>query len=127
MDRGAWQASVHGITKNWTSLSMHTGKELRPHKLQSTTPYWLDTSHSQLRTRGYTRGQVPGCEAHPVSSSNSEYHAQSHLLNTIFLITSTTTPYMRGGCVDQGNIKTNLICNQFIVSFNNSEFTTSIH
>ena len=24
MDRGAWQATVHGITKSWTRLSMHT-------------------------------------------------------------------------------------------------------
>ena len=26
MDRGAWQATVHGVTKNWTRLSMHTGE-----------------------------------------------------------------------------------------------------
>ena len=24
MDRGAWQATVHGITKSWTQLSTHT-------------------------------------------------------------------------------------------------------
>ena len=24
MDRGAWQATVHGVTKSWTRLSMHT-------------------------------------------------------------------------------------------------------
>ena len=24
MDRGAWQATVHGVTKSWTPLSMHT-------------------------------------------------------------------------------------------------------
>ena len=24
MDRGAWQATVHGVTKNWTWLSTHT-------------------------------------------------------------------------------------------------------
>ena len=23
MDRGAWQATVHGVTKSWTQLSMH--------------------------------------------------------------------------------------------------------
>ena len=23
MDRGAWRATVHGIAKNWTQLSMH--------------------------------------------------------------------------------------------------------
>ena len=25
MDRGVWQAAVHGVTKNWTRLSIHTG------------------------------------------------------------------------------------------------------
>ena len=24
MDRGAWQATVHGVTKSWTQLSRHT-------------------------------------------------------------------------------------------------------
>ena len=24
MDRGAWQATVHGVTKDWTQLSIHT-------------------------------------------------------------------------------------------------------
>ena len=24
MDRGAWQATVHGVAKSWTRLSMHT-------------------------------------------------------------------------------------------------------
>ena len=24
MDRGAWQATVHGVAKSWTQLSMHT-------------------------------------------------------------------------------------------------------
>ena len=24
MDRGAWQATVHGAPKSWTQLSMHT-------------------------------------------------------------------------------------------------------
>ena len=23
MDRGAWQTTVHGVTKSWTQLSMH--------------------------------------------------------------------------------------------------------
>ena len=24
MDRGAWEATIHGVTKSWTQLSMHT-------------------------------------------------------------------------------------------------------
>ena len=24
MDKGAWQATVHGVAKSWTQLSMHT-------------------------------------------------------------------------------------------------------
>ena len=26
MDRGAWRATVHGVTKSWTRLSTHTHK-----------------------------------------------------------------------------------------------------
>ena len=29
MDRGAWWAAVHGVTKSWTRISMHAYK--RPH------------------------------------------------------------------------------------------------
>ena len=29
MDVGAWQATVHGITKRWTGLSNFTGQKLR--------------------------------------------------------------------------------------------------
>ena len=25
MDRGAWQSTVHGVTKSWTFLGTHTG------------------------------------------------------------------------------------------------------
>ena len=28
MDRGAWQATVHGVTKSWTQLSNTRGSEL---------------------------------------------------------------------------------------------------
>ena len=30
MDRGAWRATVHGVTKSWTRLSDLAGKHLRP-------------------------------------------------------------------------------------------------
>ena len=30
MDRGAWWATVHGVTKSWTRLSMHTGNLNQP-------------------------------------------------------------------------------------------------
>ena len=26
-DRGAWQATDHGVTKSWTQLSMHTERQ----------------------------------------------------------------------------------------------------
>ena len=36
MDRGAWQAKVHGVAKSWTWLSMHTrsylGEKIRAHE-----------------------------------------------------------------------------------------------
>ena len=28
MDRGAWQAIVHGVTQSWTRLSVHAGRNL---------------------------------------------------------------------------------------------------
>ena len=28
MDRGAWQATVHGLTKSWTQLNTHTYREI---------------------------------------------------------------------------------------------------
>ena len=31
MDRGAWQATVHGVTKSWTQLSMP--KYINPEKV----------------------------------------------------------------------------------------------
>ena len=35
MDRGAWWATVHGVTKSLTQLSNFTFRELRSHKLHS--------------------------------------------------------------------------------------------
>ena len=32
MDRGAWQATVHAVSKSWTQLSMHTHKETEARK-----------------------------------------------------------------------------------------------
>ena len=37
MDRGAWQATIHGVTKSWTWLSNFLEKALAPH---SSTPAW---------------------------------------------------------------------------------------
>ena len=34
MDRGVWQATVHGVTKSWTWLSMHAGTTSRTLNLQ---------------------------------------------------------------------------------------------
>ena len=34
MDRGVWQATVHGVTKSWTRLSMHAGTTSRTLNLQ---------------------------------------------------------------------------------------------
>ena len=31
MDRGAWWATVHGVTKSWTQLSMHTRARAHTH------------------------------------------------------------------------------------------------
>ena len=29
MDRGAWRATVHEVTKSWTQLSTHSGREFQ--------------------------------------------------------------------------------------------------
>ena len=36
MDRGTWQATVHGVTKSWTQLSINNWPSLKPgrHTLQ---------------------------------------------------------------------------------------------
>ena len=31
MDRGAWRATVQGVTKSWTQLSTHTERAMAPH------------------------------------------------------------------------------------------------
>ena len=37
VDRGPWQATVHGVAKSWTPLSMHEEKAMAPH---SSTLAW---------------------------------------------------------------------------------------
>ena len=37
LDRGPWQATVHGVAKSWTPLSMHEEKAMAPH---SSTLAW---------------------------------------------------------------------------------------
>ena len=41
MERGAWRATVHGVTKNWTQLSTHTQKENHTSQITefSTSPW----------------------------------------------------------------------------------------
>ena len=31
MDRGTWQATVHGVTESWTQLNTHTHTHAHPH------------------------------------------------------------------------------------------------
>ena len=38
MDRGAWQATVHGITKSQTRLSMHTHKPAHIYSFSDSLP-----------------------------------------------------------------------------------------
>ena len=35
MDRGNWQATIHGITKSWTRLSLHTHTHTHTHPTQA--------------------------------------------------------------------------------------------
>ena len=41
MDRGAWQATVHGLTKSWTRLSTHTCTHTHTHTHTYTPSPWL--------------------------------------------------------------------------------------
>ena len=45
MDRGAWQATVQGVTKSWTQLSTHTS----PHLYVSCIPQLWEISKSGFR------------------------------------------------------------------------------
>ena len=38
MDRGVWQATVYGVAKNGTQLSMHVGTRARTHRHTLTSP-----------------------------------------------------------------------------------------
>ena len=68
MDRGAWQATVHGVTKSWTGLSMHahcyyhhyclflilSDRKLKNHIIQYLTldkPFWSPLWWEGLRDR----------------------------------------------------------------------------
>ena len=41
MDRGAWRATVHGVTKSWTQLSMHA---LNSYNIKSTLSFKVNNS-----------------------------------------------------------------------------------
>ena len=43
MDRGAWQATVHGVTKSWTRLSTHPLWELKLQRRQKNSRGRLKT------------------------------------------------------------------------------------
>ena len=53
MDRGAWQATVHGITKSQTRLSTHTHPRAHTHTHTHTNPQ----GHPPLQTSA----AGPGC------------------------------------------------------------------
>ena len=38
MDRGAWRATVHGVTKSWTRLSVHTHTHTHTHTHKHINP-----------------------------------------------------------------------------------------
>ena len=46
MDRGAWQATVHGVTKNWTQLSLCTC--VRTHTHTHTHRYTISVMHQSM-------------------------------------------------------------------------------
>ena len=46
MDRGAWQATVHGVTKNWTQLSLCTCAHAHTHT--HTHRYTISVMHQSM-------------------------------------------------------------------------------
>ena len=64
MDRGAWQATVHGIAKSQTALSTHTPtcqkkSELEPWQLQSSNVFWLFLQTGRLMGEPSGKGRFP--------------------------------------------------------------------
>ena len=49
MDRGAWRATVQGVTKSWTQLSTHTPSEKVLSTLISQHQFLLDWKRRALR------------------------------------------------------------------------------
>ena len=58
MDRGAWQATIHGVTKNWTLLS-NTHTHTHTHT-QSKDRGWLPAKETHLVIRGWELSPTPG-------------------------------------------------------------------
>ena len=52
-DRGAWQATIHGVTKSWTRLSTHPLWELKLQRRQKNSRGRLKTG--RVRARGQSQ------------------------------------------------------------------------
>ena len=51
MDRGAWQATVHGVTESWTRLSAHVRSHTHTH------------THTQTIDKGWMNMESQGCSS----------------------------------------------------------------
>ena len=64
MDRGAWRATVHGVTERWTQLSTHTHtqttasfpyhEKLKAHKILQWDSFLLTTATDPGKSRKHT-------------------------------------------------------------------------
>ena len=55
MDRGAWQATIHGVTKSWTQLSIYVEKERATHSSILVWEISWTEEPGRLRSRGSQR------------------------------------------------------------------------
>ena len=53
MDRGAWQVTVHGVTKNWTLLNTHTHTAFN--SVHFFNNFWMPTVHQKGFHGAYSR------------------------------------------------------------------------
>ena len=87
MDRGAWQATVHEVTKSQTRLSTHTQRQGDSENVSSRGP-WLESCTTGLwasRVDTASSAPHPSCVQGPGSSEQPPDTQCSSLLNEVYI------------------------------------------
>ena len=80
VDRGAWQATVHGVTKSWTKLSMHRHEQGEANSL-------LTSLHANIYSQKWVHTTLSALEPFWASASSSLKWARWVVLVTKLIIT----------------------------------------